>query len=325
MSHTPNDIDSAFDQLWLDLSSLAHGDTSGSGFHTVHCPICKNTGEKKAGFKLEGDKIVYNCFRGSCPLKATVYEKGEFVPRKFKDLAEAFDIDIPPVLITTGRKNNKMFKKQDSDLYERNVYKDMRWRESLVPLEETKNKHFPRLIEERQVLPRELYIETEGDFKGCMAIPIWFYDKLIGYEYYSRKGQYFTFTTNEHLILPHDKYLPHQVLLVEGVMDVLCFPNTVGVKRYNVSPKQAYHLRGKDVTVLPDRSGSGLYESAEKYGWKVTLPPWQEKDLNAAIMKKGILVVAQMIHDHTMPVNRKSRVVYEQWRDRTNDERQGRY
>ncbi|MBT8449368.1 MAG: hypothetical protein KJO69_06740, partial [Gammaproteobacteria bacterium] len=49
-------------------SAIPDARVSAKGFHLIRCPVCQSKAVK-AGFKFEPDKIVYNCFRGSCNAK----------------------------------------------------------------------------------------------------------------------------------------------------------------------------------------------------------------------------------------------------------------
>lgn len=313
-----SNISEDFDKLTSDIRGAIDGEITGTGFHAMHCPMCGSK-EKKAGFKFEPNSIIYNCFRGKCDA-TTVYTMGEFVPRKFKALMEVLGVEIPVSLSLAGRKRNKLFtEKLDESLYKKNTYKDFQLPDGLIPIEEESSGFFQGVIERRKVITRNLWYQTEGMYRGSLAIPIRYYDKVIGIEYYTRGGNYITISNNEHVIFCKETQMPKKILLVEGMFDALCFPNTVATKRSNLSPEQAYHLRDREIIVLPDRKGSKLYQTAKDYGFKVCIPMWEEKDLNAFVMKYGMMIAARQIHENVMEVGRKSDLLYKQWTTKAND------
>lgn len=305
----------AFEDLKDNIQLVIGSHTSGSGFHEVFCPMCGNTGQKKGGFKFESDKIVYNCFRGSCDA-TTVYDVNERVPKKFRNLMDAFGVQVPVELLVNQNKTVvKLFRDPlDEDRFIKNTYKPMKMPSDLKPLEESRHTEWMySVIGDRLLLDYDYHYAKEGKFRGCLALPMYHRDKLIGIEYYSRNGQYITQTENEHLIFLREKWPDSNVIVVEGIMDALCFPNTCAVKHSKITPEQAYHLRKHDPIILPDRKNSQLYECAKEFGFRVCLPGWEYKDLNEAVQAKGIFVAAQMIHDNTFTVGLKTDTLHRAW------------
>lgn len=307
-------VDTAFDQLASDISLTVGGHSTGSHFMPVNCPFCKNKHQtqKKGGFKVEGDMIIYNCFIGSCDA-TTVYQKGEPVPKKFRALMDEFGVKIPLELITR-RKTVKNFVEELDDRFEKNVYK------TLTFPKECSNQgitdYWADYLADRLCIYHDLdyrYV-TDGQFKGSLAIPHYYFDKLIGWVYITKGGKYITETkSSESMLFIPNRIPPRRPIIVEGHLDALCFPNTVATIGPKVTKKQAYHLRNSNPIVLPDRRGSKLYESAKEYGWDVCIPMWKEKDLNEAVINKGILVAAHMIHNGVMRVSGKSEILYKRW------------
>ena len=311
-------IDEAFEDLIRDISLSIGSGSTGTGFHPINCPMCKNANEKvkKGGFKFESDKIIYNCFKGKCDA-TVVYEKGSYVPRKFRDLLDRLGVKVPIALTTASmNRTKKVSEALDEDLYKKNSYKQVKFHDGIVPLDSVGGRAdwFRTVIKNRCLLPYDFMYQTKGEYKDCGVIPIYFFDRLIGWEYYTKSGLYLNMTESTNILMSREKIIPQKVLIVEGTMDDLCFPNTVAVKRSSIAPEQAYHLRRCDVLVLPDRRSSKLYESAEKYGWKVVLPEWEVKDLNEAVCSYGRLATAQMICDNVHTVSTKAEVIYRRWK-----------
>lgn len=307
-------VDQAFDQLISDIQGTIGGSVTGSGFHAVNCPMCKNREQtqKKGGFKFESEQIGYSCFRGSCDAN-TVYTLGEPVPRKFRALMDAIGVQIPISLIASGRK--KLPKQEDlDDRFEKNTYKTLSFPKEFSA--EGITDYWADYLVSRNFIAFDLDLRyvTDGPYKGCLAVPHYFHDKLIGWVYLTKGGAYITETTSsESMLFFPEKVPPKRPLIVEGLPDAWCFPDAVATQRAKITPKQAYHLRHTDPIVLPDRHGSKLYESAKEYGWDICIPMWREKDLNEVVGKRGILVAAKMIYEGTMKICPKSEVLYKRW------------
>ncbi len=305
--------DDAFDALADDIRGAIGSTTTGSGFHPINCPMCKNReqGQKKGGFKFEHEQIIYNCFRGSCDA-TTVYTKGEPIPKKFRALMDVLGVTIPIQLRSYKKRSFK--EEQLDDRFEKNVYKTM-----TLP-EECRGRNlgdkWVDFLVGRECIYYDLdfRVVTGGPYKGSLVIPHYFYDKLIGWVYVTKSGRYVTEKgSSESMLFIPSKIIPERPLIIEGQMDALCFPDTVATCGPKITPKQAYHLRHSNPIVLPDRHGSKLYESAKEYGFDVSLPMWSEKDLNAAVINRGIMVAAHMIHKGIMKPGPKSDILYKRW------------
>lgn len=309
--------EAAFEQLVDDVKSWAGGDVNGSGFHAVNCPMCKNATQttKKGGFKFEGDKIVYNCFRGSCTA-STVYEMGEPVSRKFRDLMDRIGVKIPIQLKTKRKRKVALFDDVlNSDLYEKNVYNDL-GKPPKIFSTKIPDHWIDFLVNRSAFVDADIRYVTDGDYEGCLAVMNYYYDRLIGWDYITPNGKYVAAAeSSESSILIPQRSIPDKVLIVEGIMDSLCFPNTIAVKKSKIDKKQAYHLRRcSEVVVLPDRKGSHLHESARKFGFHIAIPMWNEKDLNEAVCKYGVLVTARKIYDNIYdPNSAKAKVLLKRW------------
>jgi len=305
----------AFEDLKSDIELVIGTGQTGAGFHPIHCPMCGNTGEKKGGFKFEDDKIVYNCFRGRCDA-TTVYDSQEKVPRKFRDLMKALSVSVPVELLVDNKRTvvNLFRDVLEEDRFIKNSYSTMKLPDGIIPMEETRSTEWmAHVIDTRMLLDYEFCYVKRGAYAGCMAIPMYFQDRLIGVEYYTKDGKYITDTDNDNLIFVRNRYPKKNIVVVEGMMDALSFPNTCSVKHSKITPEQAYHLRKYDPIVLPDRKNSKLYECAKEFEWRVCLPGWKYNDLNEAIQHMGILAVAQTIYDNIFTIGLKTDTLHRAW------------
>jgi hypothetical protein len=202
----------------------------------------------------------------------------------------------------------------EEDRFIKNSYSTMKLPDGIIPMEETRSTEWmAHVVDTRMLLDYEFCYVKRGAYAGCMAIPMYFQDRLIGVEYYTKDGKYITDTDNDNLIFVRNRYPKKNIVVVEGMMDALSFPNTCSVKHSKITPEQAYHLRKYDPIVLPDRKNSKLYECAKEFEWRVCLPGWKYNDLNEAIQHMGILAVAQTIYDNIFTIGLKTDTLHRAW------------
>lgn len=308
----------AFDTLVQDIVNKASlSQKEATGFFAVYCPICKKMEKKTGGFKFEDDKVVYNCFRGSCDASC-VYELGKPVSRKFKALMESINVMTPVELRMVKSSFQKAMESLDEDLYKKNKYRHIQFPDGFVPFDDGKASYqefWATYFERRHCPYDDVLIANKGQYRGCVAIPMYHYENLIAVQIITTKGVYVMHGGGNSNVLYFPDGIPQDnpIIVVEGTLDAKCFPNTVGTLKSRITPEQAYHLRGKDVIMLPDRTGNHYIDYYKKYGWKMCIPPWDEKDLNLAVCKYGVLVVARMIRENTFSDPLKIDVMWRKW------------
>jgi len=265
---------------------------------------------------IDDTSIGYQCFRASCDANCG-YELGKPVPRRFKALCASLGVRIP---VSLSMVKNSFQKALESDLndrlYKKLVYKDMTVPKEWIPLESSGNKKWLSYYNDRKVPTDDILYVKRGSYQGLTVIPMRFFDKIIGFQVVDPTGhiKYRTISDNEHPIAVHGGWLDSPVIVVEGILDAMCLPNTVAIMRSRISPQQAYQLRGRRVIMLPDRSGNDFLNQAKEYGWDVCIPEWDVKDVNEAVQRYGVMVTAQMIKDNTYSNLKKAEVAYRLWR-----------
>jgi hypothetical protein len=293
----------AFYKLQQDISANAGlGRAEATGFYTLNCPVCKKMDRKTGGFKFENDKIVYNCFRGSCDASC-VYELDNFVPKKFKNLMEIIGVKIPMLLRVKKHSASDIVKKQlDREKFEVNEYKEMQHPEDWVLLADSdhpKAETWKEYLINRCCSLADIFFFNKGQYRGLIAIAIYHGEMFIGYQVITGNesgAKYILVTDNEGLIYCPEREIPKTAIIVEGALDANCFPNTVAVFKSKISPKQAYHLRHSQMIFLPDRTGNNFIESFKFYeDSKFCVPDWNYKDLNAAVCEIGVIEAATRI------------------------------
>ena len=296
------------------LNALSPDSANSTGWRSCHCPVCKRTERKTAGVMVDHDTIAFQCFRASCDSNC-VHENGQPLSKKFKALCKELGVSIPASVSMVKSSFQKKLDSLDETLYKKHIYKHMKIPDGWVELDKAKSSYWHQYYSNRRIDTDNVLFITKGIYKNKTAIKLHYYDKLIGFQIVDPEGhvKYRTYTDNDH-ILAINGTLDNPVLLVEGVLDALCFPNACGIMRSNVTPEQAYALRGKDVIMLPDRSGNDFVKQAKSYGWKVCIPTWDDNDLNAAVHRYGLMVVSKMIADNLYTNYTKAQVAYEQWK-----------
>lgn len=313
-------MNNKFDQLITDIkasSGLDHQEAT--GFYAIYCPVCNKKTKKTGGFKFEDDKIVYNCFRGSCDASC-VYTYGEYISKKFKHLMSCIGVTIPAELRVVRNSIQDQIKRElESSLYEKVSYKNISKPDgdmsSLIKQTDSVSKKWIKHFESRKVPIDDMFIIESGKYRDNCFLPFYFYGKMIGGQIITDKGYIAHNDGNEHVFYTPSGDLNFEtVFVVEGAMDAKCFPQTFATLRHDISKEQAYHIRNKRVIMIPDRSGgNSFHKQFHKYGWEMCVPPWKEKDLNAAVKKYGCLVVYRMIMDNVYKDKVKAEAAFRMW------------
>lgn len=291
---------------------------SATSFYELECPVCASQGKKRqGGFKLETDKIIFNCFSASCEAQC-VFEEGQPISKRFRNLMSIFGVVIPADLRVKRTSIQQQIERElANDLYEKHTYKHMDIPDGWVPLTE-RNEYWIQYFTDRRCNIEDVLYIGDGVYRGSAAIPMKYYNKIIGFQIATLNGtaKYITHTDgNDHLLMINDGHINGDVILVEGLLDALCFPSAVGILNGRISKQQAFHLFGKRVSCIPDRhSGEKLLKQAKRYEWKVVIPPWRNvEDLNDCVVKYGKIATAKMIVDNTYEDYIKAEIAYKLW------------
>lgn len=290
-----------FDRLSSDIQ--LHLDRQEStGWFSLNCPVCGEKRKRTGGFKFGDEMIVYNCFRGKCDANCRL-ENGGFVSRKFKELMLAMGVTIPIEILTAKRKSSLQLAIEGGStdpLYTEHSYSEFVLPDGVVPLEKagaSLRRDAISYFESRRCPTNDLFAATEGRYAGLFGFGMYQGRRLIGINMITDSSKYFSlFGGNAHVLYTPEHRLGKTVILVEGGIDAKCFPSTAATLSASISPEQASFLHGRRVIMLPDRTGKNRFiEQFHQYGWEISIPDWEEKDLNAAVMRFGKLVAARKI------------------------------
>lgn len=306
-----------FTELQYEIkASLGLTNPEPSGFHSLVCPVCRI--RKTGGFKFEHDQIVYNCFRGSCDSN-TVFKRGERVPRKFKSLMESCGVTIPVSLRTVRKSNDFLKSRLEQSEFEKHSFKSFTFDDEMEPLSESTGRVADYWLDyfNRRLSPiSDVHVVKTGRYKGKAAIPMYFKEQLIGMNIVT-ETKYIKLTNSDNTLYIPERYPPKVAIIVEGVMDAKCFPNTVATQKSFMSEQQAYHLRFCDEWLfVPDRetNSNRFAESIRNLGrGKLVVPDWDADDLNSAVQKLGVIEVAERIKRCIVPDIQRAEIKLKMW------------
>ena len=295
------------------LSAIGNCDVSASGYHQLKCPMC-NSDQIKAGFKFESDKIIYSCFKGKCDASSE-YTYGEPLYKKFRELLNELDVDIPLSLRMDSRKP-KPIEILNEELYEKHTYVHTDLPSDSRSYNPERHYWFADFLASRKVeFKHQLYIS-----EGKLVIPFFHRGNQIGYQEVSinqntGKTFYKTSSGNTDLMFINTKdgYISKRPIIVEGIMDAISIPDGVAILGNSVSKKQAYLLRHSTPLLIPDRKGSNFINVAKRYGWDISIPDWKVKDVNEAVIKYGKFVTCKIIHDSIQTNIKTAEVRFRAW------------
>lgn len=294
------------------LSAIGFPKQSSTGFYQVKCAVCGDT-RTRAGFKFEPDKVIYNCFRGKCDASCE-YEYGGYLSRRFRKVVDAFGIQISPELRLKNKKPS-LEETLNKALYEPHTYPDVDFPEDFVLYDPKVHITAQELLRSRGVSDQDYLIGKLGNWKNRLIVPFFHGKKLIGWQgiLLSGSGPKFITSGSDLLYMP-DGYVPKAPLVFEGVFDAKSLPGGIATLHSSVSKKQAFFLKDKDPILIPDRKDSRFLDVAKRYGWRVCVPDFKEKDVNDAVQKYGKLVAARMIHEGVTRNMYEAEVKYNLWK-----------
>lgn len=269
-------------------NSIDSTGVSATGYYQVRCPVCDDY-IVRAGFKFDGNEIIYNCFRGKCDA-STVQRRGVEVNGRFKRVMNAFGIKIPLEMLLENSKNE-----YDKDLFKQHEYKELKLPYGFKRYRPNKHHEIKEYLESRNVDTEDFY------YKGHrLLIPFYFKDVLIGWQIVNTKtGEYYKSTGNNYMLFLPNGYVPREPIVTEGVFDALVVPNGVAVLNNKIYPQQAYFMLNSSPILLPDRKDSKFLDMAKLYNWRISIPDnksWKnEKDANEFAVRWGKFALAREI------------------------------
>lgn len=283
---------------------------SGGGWHRILCRVCGDRGHKgkRAGFKFDGNKVVYHCFNGSC---GAVFDPDtqSSVPPKMAKVLEAYGVG--------GDQYKQLEFELFASLKPKNSHavlaSDIKY-----PSELSLPNHFYKLdplsqepwsqvailyLEDRGISPSSyaFFLSTDKDWAGRLIIPIYREGKLIFYQGRDMTGKktlkYKSADVIRNSVLfGYDQLYQNTsapLFILEGFFDALLM-NGVAVFSNKMTDDQMQILNKspRPKVIIPDMYGRGfvLAEQGLILGWSIAFPDiGQCKDINESIQKYGQL------------------------------------
>ena len=291
---------------------------SGGGWHRILCKVCGDRGHKgkRAGFKFEGDKVIYHCFNNSC---GAVFDPAihKSIPDKMVKVLTAFGIssdqykELEFSLFATidGKPSSKSvmspIKYPDEIQLPAHFYK-------LENNDDTWSNIAILYLEERGILVNDytFFLSTHKDWIGRLIIPMYKDGKLIFYHGRDMTGKKSPKYKNVDVIRNSIMYgydqlyqnISSPLFVTEGFFDSFMV-NGVAVLSNKMTDDQMKILSNspRQKIIVPDIYGRGyvLAEQGFKLGWSIAFPDIGNcKDINEAVQKYGKMYVFKTLHDN---------------------------
>lgn len=304
---------------FLDLQddiklTMGLGRPEATGWYSCKCPVCNND-RKTGGFMFEEDKIVFQCFRASCDSNTGLTE-GEYVSKKFRNLMDTIGVQIPVQILTAKRKNKPLLEVED-ERYKKHYYKQITPDFDYTPLHES-SKGIAQVwidyFDSRYVDSSSFLLISGGKYRNLVAIPMYFFDRLIGHTIVTQNGDYLKeYQGNTNILVLPECSIPDEPIIVEGLIDAYSIPDGVGLTGDHLSPEQAYFIRNKKGIMVPDKTGNRFIDQFERYEMRLSLPNWDVKDVNAAVTKYGVIETMNRIKNGCIDNRNEAMVKYKLW------------
>jgi hypothetical protein len=257
------------------------------------------------------DGVVYNCF--NCKYTAN-WQPGRTISEKFKSLCRwlgANDDQIKELVFEALKTESTDY--EPNHFVETVKFTEKELPEGAMPINEWVNTaYLPDIsadigpvidyIYSRgfDALSKNFYWSPASGYIDRVLLPYYYEGKIVGNtarkiragnpKYLSDQHPFFVFNVDEQD--SKNKY----VFVVEGQFDALSVGG-VGLLTNEISDQQARIINniGKEVIVIPDqdKAGTVLIDQANKLGWSIAFPTWEDtvKDCADAVLKYGKLFV----------------------------------
>jgi hypothetical protein len=257
------------------------------------------------------DGVVYNCF--NCKYTAN-WQPGRTISEKFKSLCRwlgANDDQIKELVFEALKTESTDY--EPDHFVEKVKFTEKELPEGAMSINEWVNTaYLPDIsadigpvidyIYSRgfDALSKNFYWSPAPGYIDRVLLPYYHEGKIVGNtarkiragnpKYLSDQHPFFVFNVDEQD--SKNKY----VFVVEGQFDALSVGG-VGLLTNEISDQQARIINniGKEVIVIPDqdKAGTVLIDQANKLGWSIAFPTWEDtvKDCADAVLKYGKLFV----------------------------------
>lgn len=296
----PNIVTDSVIQLWKQgrkVKSNPSGWLSGNA-------VCCNDKRGRGGMRVtKEDGWVWHCF--NCQTTAG-WAPGALIGVKAKKVLElmgASDQQLGQISMEALRLKDQipLLQNKRTNVFTNFEIKQLpKNSEKIVNLvnEDCKDRDFLEVCE--YVLSRQLPIEKyywsdDLGMKRRFIVPFWWQQNLVGWTARSidnvKNTKYLSSVSPGYVYGLNEQDPDHKILLVcEGVLDADCVGGCA-ILGNNISDQQERLLNRSDkkIIFIPDQDTTGLNlaESLADKGWTVSIPNWNCKDINEAVILYG--------------------------------------
>lgn len=310
-------------KLLRDLieSNIHLGQESSTGFRGLRCAVCNDHSER-AGFKFDGDMVIYNCF--NCHTKSLYEERTTDMSVSMKRVLEAFGISREQINEVVG---SAFFVKsqEPKEITSASMKPQVRLFTPEVPLpprsypigaphNEDLQLPLAEYIVQRGLDPEKLNVHFSLDtrFLNRVILPCMRDGKVIYWQARTlgdTKPRYLSPGTNKDAVMwGYDNLRMNYdapLFITEGIFDAAsCDGVALLGSEINESKLQILNRSRRRRAVVIDRDDNGgrLAQLALSHGWEITFPPTGASDVNDSVQKFGkLFTIWTLLQNMTVP------------------------
>lgn len=299
-----------------------------SGWTKFDAVCCQHNGttadtRQRGGMIKNADGVSYHCF--NCGFKAS-YQNGRHLTRKMRQLLSwmgAPDDTVNKLALEALKiqeDERELEKVSLPNLVDKELPKD-----SIRLTANTVTEDNAAAFE--YIYSRGFTVDTypfywSPEMKDRVIIPFLYEGRTVGYtarKLTDGKPKYLSDQTPGYVFnLDAQRNDRKFVIVCEGPADALSIDG-VAILGADIMDKQAMLINrlGKDVILLPDRDADGkrTVQQALELGWSVSMPNWDVKDANEALIKYGRLYTLYNIVNATEHTSLKIQLQMKKWFD----------
>lgn len=284
-----------------------------TGWLVGKCALC-NDYKERAGFKLDGDTLQYNCW--NCSTSSSYKEDSGQISKKFRSILNSYGISDESI---NEHINSGFFlKKKETDKI---TLGDVTGPVLLTPevklppkslklgstpdFYDYQEKIVQYLISRKiDALSYPFYFSLDEKYINRVIIPFYRNGKLIYWQARSiinaEKERYLNCPVKRDAIIFNiDKLSIHSkmpLLVTEGVFDALCFDG-ICILGSKLNESKLHFLnksaRRLIFVIDKDKNGRSLAHTVLQHGWEITFAPGAARDINDSVLKYGKIWTAK--------------------------------
>ncbi len=284
-----------------------------TGWLVGKCTLC-NDYKERAGFKLDGDTLQYNCW--NCSTSSSFKEDSGQISKKFRSILNGYGISDETI---NEHINSGFFLKRKET--EKITLGDVTGPSLLTPevklppksiklggtydFSDYQEKLIQYLVSRKiDVLSYPFYFSLDEKYLDRVIIPFYRNGKLIYWQARSiirgEKERYLNCPAKRDAIIFNvDKLSAHSktpLLVTEGVFDALCF-NGICILGSKLNESKMHFLNKSPRRLIfvidKDKNGRSLANTVIQNGWDITFAPGAARDINDSVLKYGKIWTAK--------------------------------